>query len=167
MSGIRELDELAKTFGNMGDALSHKELAKIVKKAAGPVNAAIRPAAPEKTGTLKSGIILHKEKKRHEGKAVYDIYMDPKMNDVFQKQIINPVRSQRSYAYYPASQEHGFFSRRADGGMTYTRPDGSAAKINKVPGKHFMRTGVEVAGESAKAEIAGSALSAIERAFGG
>lgn len=167
MSEVRELDELAKTFGDMENALSHKELAKIVQKAAGPVHTAIRSAAPEETGTLKSGIILHKERKRHEGKAVYDIYMDPKMNAVFQKPIINPRRSQRSYAYYPASQEHGFFSRRADGGMTYTRPNGSAAKINKVPGKHYMRTGVEVAGEAAKAEIAGNALSAIEQAFGG
>lgn len=167
MSGIREFDELAKTFGDMGDALSHKELAQIVKKASSPVHSAIQSAAPSRTNTLRSGIILHKERKRYEGKAVYDIYMDPDKNDVFQKPIINPVRSRVPYAYYPASQEHGFFSRRADGGMTYTRPDGRAAKINKVPGKHFMRTGVEVAGEAAKAEIAGSALSVIEKAFGG
>lgn len=167
MSGVRELDELAKTFGNMENALSHKELAQIVKKAAGPVESAVQSAAPNKTGMLRSGIILHKEKKRYEGKAVYDIFMDPDKNDVFQKPIINPVRSRTPYAYYPASQEHGFFSRRADGGMTYTRPDGSVAKINKVPGKHFMRTGVEVAGEAAKAEIAGNALSAVEKAFGG
>lgn len=167
MSGVRELDELAKTFGNMGNALSNKELTQIVKKPAGSVKSAIQSDAPSRTGALKSGIILHKEKKRHEGKAVYDILMDPDKNDVFQKPIINPVRSKVPYAYYPASQEHGFFSRRADGGMTYTRPDGSAAKINKVPGKHFMRTGVEVAGEAAKADIAGSILSAVEKKFGG
>lgn len=164
---MSELDELAKTFGNMAYAVSDKELAKIVKKAAGPVKSAIQSAAPSKTGTLKSGIILHKEKSRHKGKAVYDVYMDPDKNSVFQKPIIHPVRSRTPYAYYPASQEHGFFSRRADGGMTYTRPDGSLSKINKVPGKHYMRTGVEVAGEAAKAQIAGETLEAIEKAFGG
>lgn len=165
MSGF---DDLAKTFGNMENALSDKELASIVKDAAGPVRSAIRSAAPRgKTGMLERGIILHKEKHRYQGKVVYDVYMDPEMNDVFQKPIQNPVRSRVPYAYYPASQEHGFFTRRPGGGMIYTRADGSAAKINKVPGKHFMRTGAEVAGEAAKEEIAGKALAQIKKAFGG
>lgn len=164
---MSDFDALAKSFGNMANALSDKELAKIVKKGAEPVKTAIRSAAPSKTNTLKSGIILHKEKSRDKGKAVYDVYMDPNKNDVFQKPIVHPVRSKAPYAYYPASQEHGFFSRRSDGGMTYTRPDGSTTKINKVPGKHYMRTGVEVAGEAAKEEIAGQTLAEIEKAFGG
>lgn len=164
---MNDFDALAKTFGNMADALSDKELGKIVKKAAEPVRSAVKSAAPEKTGALKSGIILHKERKKAAGKVVYDVMMDGKKNDIFQKPIKNRVRSQAPYAYYPASQEHGFFSRRPDGGMTYTRPDGSVAGINKVPGKHYMRTGVEVAGEAAKAEILGSALDTVEKAFGG
>lgn len=143
------------------------ELESIVRQAVSPVHKAIQSAAPQKTGMLKSGIKIHKERKRYPGKVVYDIYMDPDKNDEFQKPIIRPVRSRVPYAYYPASQEYGFFSRRSDGGMTYTRADGSVANINHVPGKHFMRTGVEVAGEAAKEEIAGKALSAIEEAFGG
>lgn len=164
---MSELDELAMTFDNMAQALNSRALGKIVRTAAGPVQSAIRSAAPSKTGELKSGIILHKERSRTKGKVVFDIYMDPEKNAVFQKPIIHPVRSKGKYAYYPASQEYGFFTRRTDGGMTYTRPDGSSATINKVPGKHYMRTGAEVAGEAAMADIAGATLEAIEKAFGG
>ena len=145
----------------------NKELEGIVKLAALHVQGAIRSAAPEKTGTLKNGIILHKERKRYSGKIVYDVYIDPAKNAVFQKPIKHPVRSKSPYAYYPASQEYGFFSRRADGGMVYTRPTGEKIRMSHVPGKHYMRTGVEVAGEKAKDEILGSALSAVEKAFGG
>lgn len=161
------LDAMAKTFGKMGDALPDKELAKIVKKAAGPLQAAVVSAAPEKTSQLKDGIILHKERARTPGKTVYDIMMDGKKNAIFQKPIRKRVRSQKPYAYYPASQEYGFFTRRPDGGMTYTRPTGEKIKIDKVPGKHFMRTGVEVAGKAAETEILGNTLKAIEDAFGG
>lgn len=165
---MSDFDALAKSLGNMANALSDKELGTIVKGAAGPVHSAIRSAAPRgKTGMLEKGIILHKERHRYQGKVVYDVYMDPKMNDVFQKPIQNPVRSRAPYGYYPASQEYGFFTRRPGGGMIYTRGDGSTAKINKVPGKHFMRTGAEVAGEAAKEEIAGKALTLIKKAFGG
>lgn len=167
MSGIREFDALAKTFESMEKALSNSELAKIVKPAVSPVLAAVKEAAPKDSGALADGIIDHKERSRYPGKVVYDVYMDPKKNNVFQKPIENPVRSKVPYAYYPASQEHGFFTRRSDGGMTYTRPDGSKANLDKVPGKHFMRTGAEVAGEAAKTEIADKAITAIEKAFGG
>ena len=51
--------------------------------------------------------------------------------------------------------------------MVYTRSDGSAARMNKVPGKHYMRVGVEVAGDAAEREILGKLLSEIEQAFGG
>lgn len=167
MSGIREFDDLAKTFGSMEKALSSGELAKIVKPGARSVLSAVVAAAPKDTGALAEGIIDHKERSRYSGKVVYDVYMDPKKNGIFQKPILQPIRSKIPYAYYPASQEHGFFTRRADGGMTYTRPDGSVGNMSKVPGKHFMRTGAEVAGEAAKSEIADKTIAAIEKAFGG
>lgn len=164
---MNDFDELTKTLKDMGDALSDRELGKIVKEASHPVMEAARAAAPRKSGDLARGIILHKEKSRTRGKVVYDVYMDPKMNGVFQKPIQNPIRSRAPYAYYPASQEYGFFTRRPGGGMTYTRPDGSVAGISKVPGKHFLRTAADVAGETAKNEIASEAMSAIKKAFGG
>lgn len=164
---MSDFDDLAKTFEKMATALADKELAPMVKKAALPVRDAARAAAPKKTGLLASGIILHKEKSRHKGKAAYDVYMDPKKNEVFQKPIKNRVQCARKYAYYPASQEYGFFTRRADGGMTYTRADGSAQGIDKVPGKHFLRTGAEVAGEAAKEALGNQMLEAIDRAWGG
>lgn len=164
---MNELKDLEKSFVDMEKALSGRNLTTIVKKAAGPLQSAIQSAAPRKSGTLVEGIILHKERSRGNGKTVYDVYMDPAKNAIFQKPIQHPVRSKSPYAYYPASKEYGFFSRRPGGGMIYTRADGTKAHMDKVPGKHFMRTGVEVQGEKAKNEILGNALSAVEKAFGG
>lgn len=167
MKELEGFDSLITAFGNVAKDLPGKELTKAVKKGAPMVQKAIMTAAPKKTGTLRSGIILHRERKRQKGKVVYDIMMDPKKNALFQKPIANPVRSKSPYAYYPASQEYGFFSRRANGGMTYTRSDGDTVGMDKVPGKHFMRAGAEVAGMAAKNAIAGSLLESIEKEFSG
>lgn len=167
MKELEGFESLIDTFGNLAKDLPGKELTKAVKKGAPMVQKAIRTAAPKKTGTLHSGIILHRERQRQKGKVVYDIMMDPDKNAVFQKPIANPVRSKSPYAYYPASQEYGFFSRRSDGGMTYTRSGGDKIGLDKVPGKHYMRVGAEVSGEAAKNAIAGSLLESIEKEFGG
>lgn len=167
MKELEGFDSLIDAFGNMAAELPGKELTKAVKKGAPMVQKSIMTAAPKKTGTLRGGIILHRERKRQKGKVVYDIMMDPKKNAVFQKPIMNPVRSKSPYAYYPASQEYGFFSRRPDGGMTYTRSGGDKIGLDKVPGKHYMRVGAEVSGEAAKNAIAGSLLESIEKEFGG
>ena len=50
--------------------------------------------------------------------------------------------------------------------MTYTRPNGETGSMDKVPGKYYMRSGVEVAGEAAENAIVGELLSAIEEKFG-
>ena len=50
--------------------------------------------------------------------------------------------------------------------MTYIRPDGSQTTMYKVPGKHYMRTGAEVAGEYAKNAIAKSLLDDIAKKYG-
>ena len=51
--------------------------------------------------------------------------------------------------------------------MTYVRSDGSEAALNKVPGKHYMRTGADVAGETAKNLIAQTLLDEIAKEYGG
>ena len=154
MSDLEGFDGLINSLEHLSKEIPGKQLTKTVKEAAGIVQRAIRSAAPEDTGQLKQGLILHKERSRTQGKVVYDVLPDPEKNALFQKPILNPVRSKTPYGYYPASQEYGFFTRRSDGGMTYTRPDGESVTIDKVPGKHYMRTGAEVAGEAAKAAIA-------------
>jgi hypothetical protein len=83
---------------------------------------AAKAKAPEETGALKSGIALSKERSKYKGKRVYQIAMDPNMNDVFVK-----YSEEGKRAYYPASQEYGFIAR-----------DGSY-----VPGFRFMRRAIE------------------------
>lgn len=167
MNDLEGFDELINGMEHLAKELPGTGLTKAVKKGAAILLNATKSAAPIRTGTLRSGLILHKERSRTPGKVVYDIYPDPQKNAIFQKTIKNPVRSKTPYGYYPASQEYGFFTRRPGGGMIYTRSDGQIANIDKVPGKHYMLKGAEVSGEAAKSTIAGSLLSDIEREFGG
>lgn len=167
MKELEGFEELAKDFARSASELPRKNLGRAVRKGAAVVQRSVRSAAPEKSGDLRRGLILHKERFRQEGKVVYDLMPDPKKNDVFQKPIKHPVRSQSPKAYYPASQEYGFFTRRPDGGMTYTRPNGETGYMDKVPGKYYMRTGAEISGDAAENTIIGEILGEIEKTFGG
>lgn len=153
MKELEGFEELEKSFHRIEENLTDKKLRSITRKGAKQVLEAVRAAAPEKTGLLRQGIILKPEKNRTRGKTGMDIMMDPELNDVFQKPIMNRGRSKSPYAYYPASQEYGYFTRRPGGGMEYVRTDGSTGKMNKVPGKHYMLSGAESAGEGAKDTI--------------
>lgn len=168
MKELEGFEELAGSFRRIEDNLTDKNLRAITRKGGSQVLKAVKAAAPVgKTGLLRQGIILKPEKNRTPGKTGYDIMMDPELNDIFQKPIQNPQRSKSPYAYYPASQEYGFFTRRPGGGMVYTRSDGSTGKINKVPGKHYMLAGAEDVGESAKDTIIRGVEDLIEKEFGG
>lgn len=167
MDDLVGFDELIRCCDTTARNLQGNQLAQAVKKGAKIVQRAIISAAPEDTGALKSGLILIKEKSSVRGKVVYQIAPSARMNAVFQKPIINPIRSKSGHAYYPASQEYGYFTRRPGGGMTYVKSDGSQATMNKVPGKYYMRTGAEAAGEMAKETIARSILDAVAKDFGG
>lgn len=170
-----EIEESKKQDGFAGFSkhcfsCAYKVQKKTIKKAARSATAIvygnITSYVPERTGELKRGLIIHQERGNIAGKAVYDVMPDPKKNDIFQKPIYNPVFSDRPHAYYPASQEYGFFTRRPDGGMIYTRSDGQKRKIDKVPGKHFMLGGIEICKETATKEIIGRVLADIEKEFG-
>ena len=167
MSDLVGFDNFIRCCDTTARNLQGDQLSKAVKKGAKIVQRAIVSAAPEDTGALRSGLILINEKSRTRGKAVYQVVPTARMNAVFQKPITNPVRSKSGHAYYPASQEYGYFTRRPGGGMTYVRNDGSAATMNKVPGKYYMRTGAETAGDLAKETIAQSILDAVAKDFGG
>lgn len=187
MKEIVGFEEYVRVCNDIVKNLEGPELTRAVKKGGKIVQQAIKKEAPVDTSALRDGLILVKEKKKTEAKVVYQVTPDPKMNAVFQKPVKNPIRTTAKHAYYPASQEYGYFTRRPGGGMLYVRvlpcgasyavrsggvkdynwQRGSKAIMNKVPGKHYMRTGADVASEAAKNAIAKSLLDDIAKRYGG
>lgn len=165
MKELEGFTELEGSFSRLENALTDKNLRRITRKGAGQVLAEVRAAAPEDTGLLRSGIILKPEKSKTRGKVGFDVMMDPQLNDLFQKPIISRQRSKSPYGYYPASQEYGYFTRRPGGGMVYVKSDGSTGKMNKVPGKHYMLSGAENAGDGAKDTIIRGVEDLIDKEF--
>lgn len=101
---------------------------------------ATRANAPFDTGALRKGIILKRERRTVQGKAVYQVTFDPAMNAIFQKKVIDGKN-----AYYPASMEYGFLT--VNGGY--------------VPGYRFMRdAAIDNASnvERKMVEVAGKAI---------
>lgn len=63
--------------------------------------------APYDTGDLKKGIILSGERTKTKGKKVYRVVFNRAMNDIFQRK----DKDGRIVAYYPVSQEYGYFTK--------------------------------------------------------
>ncbi len=63
--------------------------------------------APYDTGALKQGTVLKPERSSKKGKKVYRVVFDDKMNDTFQKKNAEG----KVVAYYPVSQEYGYFTK--------------------------------------------------------
>ena len=114
---IEGMKELEKTIRKLGK-LPQKCVTKAAKKGAQIALKAAKQKAPFLTGALEEGIILKGEKTRRKGKKVYQVTMNPAMNDVF----VKTTKDGKRY-YYPASQEYGFITK--NGGY--------------VPGYHFLR----------------------------
>lgn len=167
MKEVEGFEDFVRACNSLAKDLEGPELTRAVKQGARLVQRAIRSAAPVDSGDLRDGLVLVKEKTQSKGKVVYQVTPTREKNPIFQKVIKKPVRSTAKHAYYPASQEYGYFTRRPGGGMTYVRSDGSTTSMDKVPGKHYMRTGAEVAGGAAKNAIAKSLLDDISKKYGG
>ena len=114
---IEGMEELEKTIRKLGK-LPQKCVTKAAKKGAQIALKAAKQKAPFLTGALEEGIILKGEKTRRKGKKVYQVTMNPAMNDVF----VKTTKDGKRY-YYPASQEYGFLTK--NGGY--------------VPGFHYLR----------------------------
>lgn len=114
---IEGMKELEKTIRKLGK-LPQKCVTKAAKKGAQIALKAAKQKAPFLTGALEEGIILKGEKTRRKGKKVYQVTMNPAMNDVF----VKTTKDGKRY-YYPASQEYGFITK--NGGY--------------VPGYHYLR----------------------------
>jgi HK97 gp10 family phage protein len=119
VEGMNELIRIIKRL----EKLPQKCVTTAARKGATiPKNASKAGGWIDQSGQMRKGIILKGEKSRIKGKKVYEVTMDPKMNDSFVK-----ISKAGTRYYYPASQEYGF--RTKNGGY--------------VPGFHFMRKAME------------------------
>lgn len=111
IEGMRELERSLKKLGKV----PQKHVTSSARKAMNISLKQSRANAPVDTGLLKKGIVMKGEKARVKAKKVYRIVFDDKYNDFFQKPVKNPGESghkgARKVAYYPFSQEYGFFAR--------------------------------------------------------
>jgi len=99
--GMKELERAFRELGKVPQTAATKSA-----RAGGQIALkAAKANAPEDEGDLKRGIILKRERSKVKGKAVYDVTIDPAMNDVFVK-----VSKDGKRSYYPASQEYGFLT---------------------------------------------------------
>jgi len=112
---VEGMDELEKSLKRLGKvpqkhvtSASRKGMNIVLKQAKG--NAPVGD-----TGNLKKGIKMVGERSRQKGKKVYRIVFDRNMNHIFQKPVKNPGESgspnAKDPAYYPVSQEYGYFAR--------------------------------------------------------
>lgn len=114
-------EELEASVERLGK-LPQSAIAAGVRKVAGYERNLARRYAPKgKTGNLRKYLRAKREKSRTKGKVVYDVRMEggSEANALFQKR-----SKDGTYAYYPASQEYGFATRKPG---------------NRVPGRYFMR----------------------------
>lgn len=115
---VEGMDELIKNIKTL-EALPKKHVTRAAKSGAKIALNAAKNNAPFLSGDLEKGIMLKAERTKVKAKKVYDVTMNPAMNDVFQTK----GKDGDVVGYYPASQEYGFITR--GGGY--------------VPGLHFLR----------------------------
>lgn len=142
-SGIDGMAELERTFKQLGRV--PQTVATKAARAGGTIALkAAKSNAPEDSGDLKRGIILKRERRTKPGKAVYDVEMNPAMNDVFVK-----VSKDGKRSYYPASQEYGFLT--VDGGY--------------VPGYRYLRRAITEHDTEIEAKILETTGKEVEKAL--
>ena len=111
IEGMKELERSMKKLGKV----PQKHVTSSAKKGMNIVLRDAKANAPYDTGALRKGMMLKGEKSRYKAKKVYKIIFDPSMNDIFQKPVKNVGESgspnAKNPAYYPHSQEYGFFAR--------------------------------------------------------
>jgi hypothetical protein len=140
--GMKDLERSFKQLGKVPQAIA-------TKSARAGANISLKAAkrnAPEDEGNLKRGIILKRERRTKNGKAVFDVMMSPHMNDQFVS-----VSKDGKRSYYPASQEYGFLT--VDGGY--------------VPGYRFLKKSITENSTAIERKILDTAGQAVEKALRG
>lgn len=152
LEGFDKLDRDMRTLGKVPQTAVNKA----AKEGAKVMYAAAQAGAPVRTGSLKKGIILHKEKKVKPAKAVFDAILDPAMNGVFVKTVLNPTTMNRSNdptrAYYPSSQEAGFYNHWAG---------------RFLPGLHYLRNAIDSNKQAIEDAVLNSMQNSIDKALRG
>lgn len=133
IEGMAELEAAFKRLGKMPS----RALTPAVKKGTKIWEKAAKSNAPEDTGLLKKAITTFPEKSKKKGKKVFRIVFDKAYNDDFQKKHKPGTGTNKTKrkadsegnvtAYYPASQEYGFFAKNG----------------RYIPGYHYMRDAAE------------------------
>lgn len=123
---VEGMNELQKSLKRLGD-VPQKYVTTSARAAMRIAYYDAKKNAPEDTGALKKGILMVGERPpKSRGKKVYRLVFDRNMNDIFQKESagntqfrmyhgqgrqIKDPRWEKKIAYYPVSQEYGFFAR--------------------------------------------------------
>lgn len=154
---VEGIEEVRKGLERIGK-VPQKHVTASSRKAMNIVLKQSRASAPYETGALKKGIKMVGERSRQKGKKVYRIVFDRNMNHIFQKPVKNPGESghkgARKIAYYPHSQEYGFFAR--DGkyipGYRFVR-DALVDNVNKIEKTIVSEMKRRIDAEIAKANL--------------
>jgi HK97 gp10 family phage protein len=144
-SGIDGMAELERAFKRLGK-VPQTAATKSARAGASIAHKAAKANAPVDSGNLKQGIVMKRERRTKQGKAVFDVMMDPAKNDQFVKMSKDGKRS-----YYPASQEYGFLT--VDGGY--------------VPGYRYLRRAITDNAATIERKIVDTAGKDIEKAMRG
>ena len=147
-----KLKSLCKRVGGV----PQKAVTKAASKGLTVVRRSVRPKVPVKTGALKKGLQRKAERSKTKGKKVYELRMNPAMNEVFQRPVKNPgaagsKSTKNGHAYYPSSMEYGFLTRSKGGGLRY------------VEGRHFMRDGAADVETDVKSTIIDTVTKEVEK----
>lgn len=113
-------DAVSQKVEKLASLVEHPEIDSSALASAKKMASLAKNFAPKRTGLLRSGIVVKpgRERTSAPGKIVYDVWMDPALNDKF----VPPSKSGKRY-YYPASMEYGFRLRNG----------------KKAAGHHYMR----------------------------
>lgn len=103
ITGMKELQKSLKALGEV----PQKHVTAAAKKGMNIPLQQAKSKAPIDTGMLRKGMKLIGEKNKTKGKKVYQIVFDRDFNDIFQKR----NKSGQIIAYYPVSQEYGYFTK--------------------------------------------------------
>lgn len=147
---IEGINELQRSLKKLGD-VPQRSVTKAAKKGMNIALKSARKNAPEDSGELKGGIISVGEKSRLKGKKVYQVVFDRNKNDIFQKPIKYPKKGKNKIAYYPASQEFGYFLRNG----------------KYMPGLHFMKKALQENETAIRKKIVDEMSKEIDKALRG
>jgi HK97 gp10 family phage protein len=103
ITGMKELQKSLKELGKT----PQKHVTAAARKGMNVVLSQAKAKAPQDTGMLKKGMKLVGERTKTKGKKIYQVVFNKDFNDVFQKK----DKDGNIVAYYPVSQEYGYFTK--------------------------------------------------------